>query len=491
MSFSYHLGLPEGFQLYTLHHDGDRLFNPKNSFMRTNSLLLVLVAGTILATGCKKTEIAPAPPAAGEAATASNRNAHAALLHTRQYSAEVATAWYDLLTGITRVTPYFPAPTTRLFAYTGMALYESVVPGMPSYQSMYTYRTGKVIAYDKKKDYYWPAAANAAIARVSARLLANNGTPPKLAWIQQLEATMNHRFATLITAEQLQQSTDFGHLVADAIYDWSTTDGTLNPDGTPAACPRYSPLGTPGSWVPTPPGFLPASGACQGSLRTFLPGIVVTARPPAPLPYSTDPASAFYQAAKEVYDLRNNLSRSDSLIAENWRDLYGYGYNTPAHLLKLTTTIIDKEGMNLEDASVLYAREGMAMFDAIATSIGAKFYYSVLRPITYIRTVMGHPTWTTLFPTPQHPSYPAVAPGATGASVAVLEAVLGTSYAFIDSTQAALYGTWSHSSLDHLLQDVEKSRTHSGLNFRFSAEQGAATGRQIGTLVNALPFKKQ
>ena len=48
----------------------------------------------------------------------------------------MAVEWYKLLTEMTRTKPYVPPPTTRIFAYTGLALYESVLPGMPSYKSM-------------------------------------------------------------------------------------------------------------------------------------------------------------------------------------------------------------------------------------------------------------------------------------------------------------------------------------------------------------------
>ena len=59
-----------------------------------------------------------------------------ALPHTKQYSAGVATDWFNLLAEITRTKPYFVGQALRIFAYSGIALYESVVPGMPSYQSM-------------------------------------------------------------------------------------------------------------------------------------------------------------------------------------------------------------------------------------------------------------------------------------------------------------------------------------------------------------------
>jgi len=95
-----------------------------------------------------------------------------AFSHTKKYDAVVATSWYNLLTGITRKTPYNPPQTARIFAYTGLALYESVVPGMPSHQSVFKQFSGNAITFEKKKDYYWPACANAALARIVTKWFA-------------------------------------------------------------------------------------------------------------------------------------------------------------------------------------------------------------------------------------------------------------------------------------------------------------------------------
>lgn len=208
-------------------------------------------------------------------------NSNKALSHTKKYSAHVATEWFTLLTEITRTKPYFSPQALRIFSYSGLALYESVVPGMPSHQSMYKHLTGNTIESDKKKDYYWPACANAAIARIASRIMQDYAAP-NLSSVQALEASLNASYQSQVTPEQLQFSNDFGRYVADVIYEWSKTDGTLNPNGTIAACPPYVLAGGPGNWVPTPPAFLPAAGVCQGNIRTFIPNIVNTVLAPPP-----------------------------------------------------------------------------------------------------------------------------------------------------------------------------------------------------------------
>jgi len=458
--------------------------------MRHNKLFFLLLL--LFALGCKKTELSSS---ASTETAGSISKIRAALPHTKQFNAEVATTWYTLLTRISRYTPFQPPPTIRLFAYSGLALYESVVPGMPSYRSAYTLFSGNTIPFDgEQRQYYWPAAANAALARIVSKLLADYPNPnlaANLSAVQQLEAYHVNQFITAASAEQLQNSVSYGRLAADIIYNWSKTDGTFNAGGTLALCPPYVPVGGPGNWVPTPPGFFAAAGACQGSLRTFITGITTSTLPPAPPAYSVTPGSAFDNMMNEVYQLKQHATPNDVLNGEVWRDLVGTNYNTPAHMVQLSVNIVNKENLNLEDASVLFAKEGISLFDAIAAVFYAKYQYSLMRPLTYIRNTLGYTTWDSQYPTIAHPSYPSVAPAAAASVAAILEHYLGTSYNFIDSTQQNLYGNWPYSSLSQLVENVGRSRTHTGLNFPLAVTTGISQGRAVASQVLNLPFKKE
>ena len=410
------------------------------------------------------------------------------LAKTKRYPSDVATTWFNLLTDITKTKPYNPPPTLRIFAYSGIALYESVVPGMPSYQSMYKHLTGNSIEVDKKKDYYWPACANAAIARIASKIIQNYPSPD-LVPLQALEDSLNRSFQLQATYEQLRISNEFGRHVADVIYEWSKKDGTLNPDESLAACPAYVPLTGKGNWVPTPPAFLPAAGACQGSLRTFIPNIANAVLPPPHPAYSTDVSSDFYKAANQVYEASMEFPINDLLLVNNWRDWVGVNYGPPAHMLRLATGIIAKEKTNLEDASVLFAKQTMAAFDAIAAAANAKFHYALLRPITYIRDVIGQKDWNAVYATPQLPSYCSFQ-SLQASTVEIFERFYGKNYALVDSVHKSLYDTWSYPSLDALLYDIGKSALKAGTYFKFSVDAGITQGRRVGAMIDALPFRK-
>src|SRR5689334_9798985 len=59
-------------------------------------------------------------------------------METNAYSPDAALQWIDLQLELMRTSSPFIGglPPSRVFAYTGIALYESVVPGMPAYQSL-------------------------------------------------------------------------------------------------------------------------------------------------------------------------------------------------------------------------------------------------------------------------------------------------------------------------------------------------------------------
>ncbi|MEJ7675211.1 MAG: hypothetical protein WKF59_21525 [Chitinophagaceae bacterium] len=136
--------------------------------------------------------------------------AQSALFQTKQYSGKVATDWLTLEADLTRTTIGFgPGPNGRAFGYTGLALYEAVLPGMPSYQSVFTRITGKTFTTEQMKNYYWPAAANAALAQIIRNLFVDASTQNKAA-IEQLEAQYSGSFQNKATAEEINRAVEFG-----------------------------------------------------------------------------------------------------------------------------------------------------------------------------------------------------------------------------------------------------------------------------------------
>ena len=61
---------------------------------------------------------------------------------TEYYGSQVANDWVDMFRTLTKKTAgYTPPVASRAFGYAGVTLYETVVPGMPLYQSLTTQLT--------------------------------------------------------------------------------------------------------------------------------------------------------------------------------------------------------------------------------------------------------------------------------------------------------------------------------------------------------------
>jgi hypothetical protein len=52
------------------------------------------------------------------------------------YSSDVVRSWFTMQLKLTLTAPGGPAPAPRRYAYSGIALYESIVPGLAGYQSI-------------------------------------------------------------------------------------------------------------------------------------------------------------------------------------------------------------------------------------------------------------------------------------------------------------------------------------------------------------------
>lgn len=391
----------------------------------------------------------------------------------------VATAWMNLISDLLRKDSIPPARCLRVYAYTGLALYESQVPGLKGYQSVFSYLSGTRIATIAQREYSSSVAANAAIASI----IRNLGVLRSIAAIDSLESYYLGIHQKQATKKQVGGSVEFGRKVAETIFQWSKSDGTFNAVGS------YQLTHEPGVWKPGPKVSNPP-GINQGSLRTFVKDVVVLTFPDPPPVYSTDTASAFYRNATITFNARNSLTFHDSLIIVAWQPRYAVNYQPMVHLTKLLTNVLEKEKYSVAAASVVYAKNGMAMFDAVVTAFNALYHYRIIRPVTFIQNVMGKTDWNTLYFYDFYPSYPSNFASLVGASSGILAGIVGVGQPLTDSTQASNYGSQRFSSLNGFADKITTVRIIAGIEFPFTIDAGITQGRKVAELVNTLPFKK-
>ena len=206
---------------------------------------------------------------------------------------------------------------SRIYAYTGVTAYEALAPGTVIGTAM----NGKLNGLtglphaDVSKKYYWPASVNAALASINRSIFINASTVDKAA-IDSLENALNVSYGSEASTAILASSNAFGKAVADAVYNWSATDGIAD------VSDAYTPPVGPGLW-PTPTAFGKASTPYFGNLRTIITGDIDNTQPGAPTANSEDPKSDFYQMTMQVYTAHENLTPDQTAMALFWRDIPG------------------------------------------------------------------------------------------------------------------------------------------------------------------------
>ena len=399
---------------------------------------------------------------------------------TSTYTSEVSLKWMDMQLRLFRTNPTFIGgfPPHRFLGYTAIALYEAVVPGMPTYQTL-SGQLGNMPQMPQTSTtdlYHWPTCGNAAMAAMNRNFFPATTNANKVS-IDSLENALNATYKTQINDTiTFNRSVAFGKAVAQLIFDWSKTDGAANANAA------YTPPVGLGLWVPTPPALAAPFGPYWGNNRLLFVNSLSGSAPQAPPTYSTDPASDYYKMMKEVYDVSQTITPEQTAIALYYRDNPGFG---GGHYLSLIKQILSKENRSLDFSAYLYAKVGIAVIDAAIGTFKSKYQYNQERPITYIRNIMSYPSWNASFGTPNFPDFPSAHSVISGAFATVLKKDLGNSYQFTNHTYDYLgMAPRTYSSLDAMAAEIGMSRLYAGIHNRIAIERGTTMGNVIGQNIN-------
>ncbi|HEY0678176.1 MAG TPA: vanadium-dependent haloperoxidase [Chitinophagaceae bacterium] len=451
----------------------------------TNSTLILCCLLFIVA--CKKERADDAFQAGAETASEANSTS-GHLKQTKTYSSEVAQKWHDLQLRILRLpagaNPY-GLNGNRNFAYCGIALYESVVPGMPSYQSLYGQLTDMPAMPETEpgKAYHWPTCANTALASLSKNLFATAPAALKIS-MDSLEAALNAEYSNELKPETFQRSVDFGKTVAQRIFDWSKTDGSLT------AYPPYQPPPGVGIWSNTAPNPTAVFAPYWGKNRLFVPGSMNNTESPAPPVYSTDPNSDYYKMVKEVYDISQSLTPAQIATALYFRDNPGFQAGT--HYQSVFSQVMHAENPQLDFYALAQAQTGIALAESQIACWKVKYETLMERPIRYIRNVLGHNMWNPVLATPPHPDFPSGHSQTGGAFAGVFTNLFGDNYQITLHTYDNLgMAPRSYNSFMEMVDDIGKSRVYAGIHYTYSCTEGSKKGVKIAeNILGSLRFRK-
>ncbi|MGN6530920.1 MAG: vanadium-dependent haloperoxidase [Ginsengibacter sp.] len=449
---------------------------------QTKFTLMLVSAFIVLNLGCRKNDHDVSPceqPATGE------YNADVQNEYTMKAGANVPAKWYDLAIKLSLTTPNQSSGPiiSRTMGYMGLALYESVVPGIPADQSIQSQLNGmpalpQVVCGEK---YFYPSCANAALANMVHHMFGNT-SPAQNFTIDSLETSFNTLFASVVSKDVLDRSLNFGRDISNAIYAWSVSDGGdqayLNPFPS-----TYTPPTGPGLWVAQPGQF--AQLPNWGNNRTFIKNDAANTQPSPPPAYSTETSSKFYQDELEVYNESINQDPEHIIIAKYWASVPG-----PCVSISILSSVLAGKNSSLSVAAEAYCRVGIAVADAIISCYKTKYQYNEERPITFIRANFS-PTWVPTLTTPPFPDYTSAHSVQAGASARVLADMFGNNTTFTDNTINSLgFTPRVFTSFSDCANEVALSRLYAGIHVRTSNMVGLNQGNLVGMHVSALQFRR-
>jgi hypothetical protein len=413
----------------------------------------------------------------------------------------VAIEWAKLTLYITQFTPSnSPTFASRAFGYIGLTMYEAIVHGYPEYASMQGQLNGLDHLPEPEPDaiYDWTLSFNAAEASILKNIYVQTSDENKLR-IDSLEATIFSEYSRKMADDIAKRSVNYGRSVAEAIFEWSKTDG-----GHRAYLKNFDKQMVhperPGSWKP--PLFAQSFSHHPlhphwGENRTFLKG---DAEIPYPdyLPYDTVPGSPYYEEFMKVYRKDAVLTQKEKEAAIWWGDDPDVTFTPPGHSFYIATLALEKLQPPLIKCAEVYAKTGMAVADAFIECWKWKYHFFTERPNTFIPKYIDQ-EWESFWPDPPFPAFPSGHAIQAAAAATVLEDALGKNFHFVDKAHEGRkrdevretdFVTRSFDSFWAAAQETADSRFYGGIHTPLDNKVGLEEGAKIANNVIALHWKK-
>ncbi len=438
---------------------------------------------------CKK-EIKPASLSTIENSKSNDKdgtNGH--LKQAKTFSSDVVKEWLKTQMSLLYSPPAsYGVNAGRYMAYSGIAMYEATVPGMPAYQSL-SGQLNEMPAMPQTepgKAYHWPTCANAALAEITRKLFTFTATTNDVA--TQTENRLNAVYeAEIGNSAIFERSKAFGKAIAQKITEWAATDHPWS-----SWQPMILTNNSPGKWWPENNiAQMPNGLAYWGDTRTIVAGSIdnVTSDP---YTYNAiDKNSPYYKDFQEVYDISKNLSFQQKRLALYYNDPMVNGYPGGASYIPVFKQILDQLNPTLDVAAVAFAKTGMSLMDATIGSMKAKFTIMQERPFQFIRRVIEPSTnpatwWKPFIPTPPYSDFPANHATFAGAFTHALTTLFGSNVHFTNSTYKGHQviidgnivdlGSYNYNSFYDLANDIAISRVYGGIHTRHAVEEGIKQG---------------
>lgn len=409
---------------------------------------------------------------------------------TADYAGDLAHEWMQLGYEMVKENHLYGPHAARTYGYLGLTVWESVYRGIPNAKSMAQQINDfpRAANMEETKVYDWGVVLCTAMKIVFPELIDHVTSAQRSSIIVLAEQQENDMLNKGLNRKIYENSRDYGTLVASTIIDRIRKDGR---DIIRNIVPQL-PLRDaehPWYWDKNTYNQSPVE-PMWGTLRTFVIDNSQACEAESPLSYSTDPSSAFYKEAKEVYDIIKN--DANKKLAYHFDNGPGRTCSPACHWVSITEQFLKKDARDLAISAKAYCLVGFAAADAFSNAWYMKYKYNLLRPSTYIKEVFAA-SWEPLLGTPPYPDYISGSSVIGGAAPVVLVSIFDDR-TFVDNTHLGsplytpdggpfLLPERQFESITKCGEEQAESRIIGGVHFRRACEQGLKSGRCIGNMI--------
>jgi len=385
---------------------------------------------------------------------------------------------------------FSPPVASRIYVYSSIAAYETMVSGNPGFISLAGQLTAldKIPAPDKGHKICFPVAAVHAYVMVGTRLIFSEDK------MDDFISEMNKTYKEAgVPKGVLNQSKKYGEQVAKHIIAWADKDNYKQT----RTFPKYSIDEDPTRWQPTPPAYMDAVEPSWNKIRPFIMERASQFAPPPPTPFSSDVNSQFYKEAMEVYNLGN-----DSISVEEKKDIASFWDCNPfvshfsghvmfatkkispgGHWIGITKLAALKAKLDFMRTAEAYAWVSIGLADAFISCWDEKYRSELIRPETYINKYIDD-KWMPTLQTPPFPEYTSGHSVASATSAEILTHLFGENFAYEDSVEKEFgLPTRRYQSFKQAASEAAMSRLWGGIHYMPAIVNVSQQGNKLGSFI--------
>lgn len=381
---------------------------------------------------------------------------------------------------------FSPPVASRIYAYTNLAAYETLVKQNTAYHSFYQQLNSfPAIPGSPKKICYSLAGVYAFLLTGKSLVFSENILQDSinniLSWYKNKK----------IGKKEFEASLKYGEQIAGAIIKYAAQDKYKET----RSLRRYNFLKQEGKWIPTPPVYMAAIEPYWNRIRPFALDSCSQFRPAPATEFSTDKSSLFYQQASEVYNAGLHLSAGQKAIACFW-DCNPFAVTTEGHLnyaikkispgghwISIAGLVCRQTKADIIKSAAVYSLTAIALFDGFIICWDEKYRSNVIRPETYINKYMDE-SWRPLLQTPPFPEYSSGHSVISTAAAVVLTKLFGNNFGFTDNTEVEFGLPVKHfTSFSEACNEAAISRLYGGIHYRAAIENGQKQGSDLGKFI--------